>query len=182
MIGTVYGVQLASAGHHVSILRHGARTDEARRDGLVCHDINEGTPQRCVVAAVAEAALSRRGFDIARTVDMDGWLIYHAVFVASIAAALYRHGGDPVALADDRGAIVLNASSPPTPATPTTKCAPFDGDVYESGGCHRTLALERRKDHHLPPGSGSYFDRPDRPTASGVVARRGRNVHHHART
>jgi ketopantoate reductase len=201
VIGSVYGVQLAAAGHHVSVLRHGPRTDEVRCDGLVCHDVNEGTPQRCAVAVVSdaasaydfvlvavradqirtameplqallgdpvvlvfgnnpggtaaldnrlpgtirlgfpgiggtlrngvaeymqiaqqpttleacedpaiatfEAALSHRGFDVARTVDMDGWLIYHAVFVASIAAALYRHAGDPVALADDRPVVML---------------------------------------------------------------------------
>jgi 2-dehydropantoate 2-reductase len=201
VVGTVYGAQLASAGHHVSVLSRGPRTEEVRHDGLVCQAVNEATPQRCAVAVVSdaagaynlvlvavradqirrameplrgllgdpvvlvfgnnpggtaaldnglpatirlgfpgiggtirngvaeymriaqqpttleactdpaiatfEAALSHRGFDIARTVDMDGWLIYHAVFVASIAAALYRHGGDPVALADDRPVVML---------------------------------------------------------------------------
>jgi 2-dehydropantoate 2-reductase len=201
VIGTVYVVQLASAGHHVSVLRHGPRTDEVARDGLVCHDVNEATPQRCAVAVVSdtvgaydlvlvavradqvrtameplqalssapvvlvfgnnpggttaldnglpgtirlgfpgiggavrngvaeymritqqpttleacadpaiatfEAALAGRGFKVTRSVDINGWLIHHAVFVASIAAALYRHAGDPVALADDRPVVML---------------------------------------------------------------------------
>jgi 2-dehydropantoate 2-reductase len=201
VVGTVYGAQLASAGHHVSVLSHGQRTDEVRRHGLVCRDINQPTPQRCAVAVVSntagaydlvlvavradqihtvreplrgllgdkvvlvfgnnpggttvlehdlpgtirlgfpgiggamrngvaeymriaqqpttleacsepaiakfEAALSQRGFAITRTVDMDGWLIYHAVFVASIAAALHRHAGDPIALADDHQLVML---------------------------------------------------------------------------
>ena len=33
---------------------------------------------------------------------MDGWLAYHAAFVACVAAALYRCGTDPVRLAADR--------------------------------------------------------------------------------
>jgi 2-dehydropantoate 2-reductase len=201
VVGTVYGAQLASVGHHVSVLRHGPRTDQVGREGLLCHDVNEATPQRCAVALVPdaagaydlvllavradqiraamepllvlsgapvvlvfgnnpggtaaldgglpgtihlgfpgiggairdgvaeymriaqqpttlesctdpaivkfEAALSCRGFDVTRAVDMDGWLIYHAVFVASIAAALYRSGGDPVVLADDRPLMML---------------------------------------------------------------------------
>jgi 2-dehydropantoate 2-reductase len=201
VVGTVYGAQLASAGHHVSVLSHGPRTEDVRRDGLVYHDVNKGTLQRHAVAVVSditgtydlvllavradqirtaiqplqalsgdpvvlvfgnnpggraaldiglpgttrlgfpgiggamcngvaeymriaqqpttleacadpaiatfEAALSDRGFDVTRTVDMDGWLLCHAVFVASIAAALYRHAGDPVALADDTPLVRL---------------------------------------------------------------------------
>jgi 2-dehydropantoate 2-reductase len=201
VVGTVCGAQLASAGHHVSVLSHGPRTDEVRRDGLACHAVDEAAPQRCVVAVVSDvtgtydlvlvavradqiraameplrgllgdpvllvfgnnpggtadldsslpgtirlgfpgiggtmrngvaeymriaqqpttleacddptiaafaAALSHRGFDVTRTADMDGWLIYHAVFVTTIAAALYRHAGNPVALADDRPVMTL---------------------------------------------------------------------------
>ncbi len=145
VVGTVYGAQLASAGHHVSVLSHGRRTDEVRRDGLACHHVNEATPQRCAVTVVAdvagaydlvlvavradqirtameplwlescadpaisafETALSHRGFEVTRTADMEGWLIYHAVFVASISAALYRHAVDPVALADDHALVML---------------------------------------------------------------------------
>ncbi len=51
------------------------------------------TLESCADPAIAafETALSHRGFDVTRTADMGGWLIYHAVFVASISAALYRH-------------------------------------------------------------------------------------------
>jgi 2-dehydropantoate 2-reductase len=58
------------------------------------------------LAALA-SALSRRGFAIQRVADMDGWLAYHAAFVACIAAALYRCGTDPVRLAADRGTLTL---------------------------------------------------------------------------
>ena len=40
--------------------------------------------------AELESALARRGFPVQRVADMDGWLAYHAAFVACIAAALYR--------------------------------------------------------------------------------------------
>ncbi len=38
---------------------------------------------------------------------MDGWLAYHAAFVACVAAALYRCGTDPVRLAADRATLTL---------------------------------------------------------------------------
>ena len=38
---------------------------------------------------------------------MDGWLAYHAAFVACIAAALYRCGTDPARLAADRATLTL---------------------------------------------------------------------------
>ena len=38
---------------------------------------------------------------------MDGWLAYHAAFVACITAALYRCGTDPRRLAADRPALTL---------------------------------------------------------------------------
>jgi 2-dehydropantoate 2-reductase len=57
--------------------------------------------------AALEAALSSRGFAIQRVTDMDGWLAYHAAFVACIAAALYRCGTDPVRLAADRTTLTL---------------------------------------------------------------------------
>jgi 2-dehydropantoate 2-reductase len=53
------------------------------------------------------SALSRRGFAVQRVAHMDGWLAYHAAFVACIAAALYRCGTDPVRLAADRRTLVL---------------------------------------------------------------------------
>jgi 2-dehydropantoate 2-reductase len=48
-----------------------------------------------------------RGFSVQRVADMDGWLAYHAAFVACIAAALYRCGTDPVRLAADRATLTL---------------------------------------------------------------------------
>jgi hypothetical protein len=38
---------------------------------------------------------------------MDGWLAYHAAFVACIAAALYRCGTDPARLAADHKTLAL---------------------------------------------------------------------------
>jgi 2-dehydropantoate 2-reductase len=57
--------------------------------------------------AALEAALSSRGFAVQRVADMDGWLAYHAAFVACVAAALYRCGTDPVRLAEDRPVLAL---------------------------------------------------------------------------
>ena len=57
--------------------------------------------------AAFESALTGRGFAVQRVADMDGWLAYHAAFVACIAAALYRCGTDPVRLAADRATITL---------------------------------------------------------------------------
>ncbi len=53
------------------------------------------------------SALTRRGFAAQRIADMDGWLAYHAAFVACIAAALYRCGTDPARLAADRKTLTL---------------------------------------------------------------------------
>jgi len=57
--------------------------------------------------AALESALSGRGFAVQRVIDMDGWLAYHAAFVACVAAALYRCGTDPVRLAADRATLTL---------------------------------------------------------------------------
>ena len=57
--------------------------------------------------AALEAALNSRGFAVQRIPDMDGWLVYHAAFVACVAAALYRCGTDPVRLAADRATLTL---------------------------------------------------------------------------
>jgi len=37
-----------------------------------------------------ERTLRQPGFAVQRVTDMDGWLGYHAAFVACVAAALYR--------------------------------------------------------------------------------------------
>jgi 2-dehydropantoate 2-reductase len=202
VIGTVYGAQLAASGHAVSVLRHGARTDDIAHNGLtardaatgveasevasVISDLSEDTYDLIVVAvrrdqiraacerlrgaagspcllflgnnpdgraavpidlpgttcpgfpgiggtladgvatylriaqqpttieasahpAVAEFAdtMMRRGFAVTRTPDMDGWLAYHATFVACVAAALYRCGTDATRVAADRPTLAL---------------------------------------------------------------------------
>jgi 2-dehydropantoate 2-reductase len=57
--------------------------------------------------AAFESALTGRGFAVQRVADMDGWLAYHAAFVACICAALYRCEIDPVQLAADRVTLTL---------------------------------------------------------------------------
>jgi 2-dehydropantoate 2-reductase len=57
--------------------------------------------------AALELALSNCGFDVQRVTDMDGWLVYHAAFVACVTAALYRCGTDPSRLAADRQTLTL---------------------------------------------------------------------------
>jgi 2-dehydropantoate 2-reductase len=42
---------------------------------------------------------------------MDGWLTYHAVFVACVAAVLYKCGADPRRLADDPPTLRLMCRS-----------------------------------------------------------------------
>ncbi len=54
-----------------------------------------------------ERVLRQRGFAIQHVTDMDGWLAYHAAFVACVAAALYRCGTDAAALAADRQTLTL---------------------------------------------------------------------------
>jgi 2-dehydropantoate 2-reductase len=61
--------------------------------------------------AALESALAGRGFAVQRVADMDGWLAYHAAFVACVAAALYRCGTDPARLAADREALTLMCSA-----------------------------------------------------------------------
>jgi 2-dehydropantoate 2-reductase len=201
VIGTVYGAQIAAAGHQVSVLRHGPRTDEVATGGMRARDVLGGgrvgvgtdvvpdasgdydvvlvavrrdqLAAACAGLAVLagrpavvffgnnpagraaipgslpgdaylgfpgvggvmaagtadyarirqqptalqrspdprlaalESALSSRGFAIQRVADMDGWLAYHAAFIACVAAALYRCGTDPVRLAADRPVLAL---------------------------------------------------------------------------
>ena len=57
--------------------------------------------------AALESALSGRGFAVQRVTDMDGWLAYHAAFIACVSAALYRCGTDPIRLAADRANLTL---------------------------------------------------------------------------
>lgn len=58
-----------------------------------------------------EAALSRQGFAVTRTSDMDGWLVYHSMFIGSVASALYRCHGSAVELSKDRTTLRLMCRS-----------------------------------------------------------------------
>ena len=51
--------------------------------------------------------LEQRGLPVQRVEHMDGWLAYHAVFIASICSALYRCGTDPCQLANNRSTLNL---------------------------------------------------------------------------
>jgi 2-dehydropantoate 2-reductase len=51
--------------------------------------------------------LAGRGFAVQRVADMNGWLVYHAAFVACITAALYRCRTDAGRLAADRATLRL---------------------------------------------------------------------------
>lgn len=54
-----------------------------------------------------EQALGSYGFAVQRVTDMDGWLLYHAAFVACVSAALFRCGTDPGRLAVDHATLRL---------------------------------------------------------------------------
>ena len=62
VIGTVYGAQLAAAGHPVSVLRHGPRTDEIARLGLVARDGEKVrfTPPALAAVIVDDTDAARR--------------------------------------------------------------------------------------------------------------------------
>jgi 2-dehydropantoate 2-reductase len=53
------------------------------------------------------ATLRDRGFAVQRVAEMDGWLSYHALFVACVSAALYRCETDPLRLASNRPELKL---------------------------------------------------------------------------
>ncbi len=56
VIGTVYGAHLAGAGHAVSVLSHPPRTEDVARNGLVAHDVLEGSRAAARVSVVPDAA------------------------------------------------------------------------------------------------------------------------------
>jgi ketopantoate reductase len=58
-------------------------------------------------SAQFENALRTQHFPVHRSHDMEVWLAFHAVFVASIAAALLNAEVDPVRLANDHGTLTL---------------------------------------------------------------------------
>src|SRR6516164_3460057 len=67
-----------------------------------------------------ERTLRQRGFAVQRVTDMDGWLAYHAAFVACVAAALYCCGTDAAVLAAHRQTLTLTCSAV-TEAFPTRR-------------------------------------------------------------
>jgi 2-dehydropantoate 2-reductase len=202
VIGTVYGAQLAAAGHTVSIYDHGERTQQIKTTGLIAKDLATGTILQQAALVVRDTTIATydlvlisvrqdalpsifpiikrlsgkptvlffgnnprgrlalpkdfsktieqgfpgvsgalvgdtveyiriaeqptviqqnvsmptlefaktlcsRGFKIARVSDMDGWLLYHAVFVACISAALYRCYTNPTLLSKDHATLTL---------------------------------------------------------------------------
>jgi 2-dehydropantoate 2-reductase len=228
VIGTVYGAHLGSAGHGISVLAHGDRTNVIAAQGVHARDVSSGVethaPARVVASAatrdvdvvlvalrrdhllsaadalaevtpdvlvlfmgnnpagrsgvptgsgarvalgfpgvggtlsagvatyytiaqqptaieatdeprlaVLADALTARGLPIQRVVDMDGWLAYHAIFVAAICAALYRCGTDPKRLAEDRPTLKLMCL-----AITQGFQALHGGDIK---GCPRNLAV-----------------------------------------
>jgi 2-dehydropantoate 2-reductase len=86
------------------------RDDVARYDKIAQQStaIEESEDPR--LAAVADA-LASRGLPVQRISDMDGWLAYHAVFVAAMSAGLYRCGTDPERLAGDRATLKLTCAA-----------------------------------------------------------------------
>jgi 2-dehydropantoate 2-reductase len=65
----------------------------------------EGSPEWPLIEL--QRLLETRGFVVQRVHQMEGWLTYHAVFIASITTALYRCGTDPVQLSRDRSTLNL---------------------------------------------------------------------------
>lgn len=62
---------------------------------------------RSPVLLEVEQALQGQGFATQRVTDMEGWLTHHAVFVASVTAALYLCDVDPERLAHERQTLSL---------------------------------------------------------------------------
>ena len=58
-----------------------------------------------------QGILDGAGFPTVVSVDIENWLVGHAAFVVPIAFALYRVGGDPVALAADEATMRLMVSA-----------------------------------------------------------------------
>ena len=59
VIGTVYGTQLAAAGHSITVPAHGSRTADVARLGLVARDVTNGTTRTAPVHVVGDASGER---------------------------------------------------------------------------------------------------------------------------
>jgi 2-dehydropantoate 2-reductase len=55
VIGTVYGAQLRAAGHEISVLAHGSRTEDVARGGLLAHDVADCVGVRSPASVVERA-------------------------------------------------------------------------------------------------------------------------------
>src|ERR1700676_1821853 len=64
VIGTVYGPPLAAAGHKVSVLSHGPRTDEVATAGLCAREVLGGGRAGAEVAEVAVVPDARGEYDV----------------------------------------------------------------------------------------------------------------------
>jgi ketopantoate reductase len=102
-------------------------------------------------------ALRQRGFAVPGVTDMDGWLAYHAAFVACVAAALCRCGTDAARLAADRQTLTLMCAAV-TEAFAALRAAGVTG-------LPRNLA----RHHHWPPSQAS-------PGLTGGNLRAGRDA------
>jgi 2-dehydropantoate 2-reductase len=56
VVGTVYGAHLAAAGNAVSVLRHGARSDEVAAGGLCAREVTGGGLAEAGAAVVPDAS------------------------------------------------------------------------------------------------------------------------------
>ena len=56
VIGAVYGAHLARAWHPVSVLSHPPRTEDVARNGLIAHDVHEGSRTDARVSVAPDAA------------------------------------------------------------------------------------------------------------------------------
>jgi ketopantoate reductase len=55
VIGTVYGTQLGAAGHAISVVEHGNRTDVIAARGLHARDVSSGVETHAPVRVVSSA-------------------------------------------------------------------------------------------------------------------------------
>ena len=111
-----------------------------------------------------EGALRQRGFRLQRVADMDGWLVYHAAFVACVCAALYRCGTDATRLAADRPTLNLMCAAV-TEAFAALRKTGITGLPRNLAVLHSPM---------LRPVAVRYWAKTMRSQAGGAVLRRPR--------
>jgi transposase len=116
VIGTVYGAHLGAGGHTVSMLRHGDRTDEVARRGLVAREVGEAGARMAAKLGMPTSPdtllrLIRQAPEaVAATPTMlgvDDWAIHKGLTYGTILVDLERHR--PVDLLPDRSSGSLAA-------------------------------------------------------------------------